>query len=61
MNYQQLFQMPSVMMHDALAKIEIPATYPRSSRMILLTLNRTDGALNLKMINFKNEKAKQVV
>lgn len=53
--------MPSVVMHDALAKIEIPATYPRSSRMILLTLNRTDGALNLKMINFKNEKAKQVV
>lgn len=61
MNYQQIFQMTSVVMPDALAKIEIPATYPRGSRMILLTLNRTDGALNLKMINFKNEKAKQVV
>lgn len=31
MNYQQIFQMPSDVMYDALAKIKIPATYPRSS------------------------------
>lgn len=53
--------MPSDTMYDALAKIKIPATYPRSSQMILLTLNRTDGLSNLKTINFKNKKAKQVV
>lgn len=70
MNYQQIFQMPLrhyVKSHCSLSlKIrfltKVPAPYPRNYWLtLLLTLNRTDGSSNMKTINLKHEKAKQIL